>query len=84
MQEEKNSMEKQMTDLQTLNLHLKSKLKRKHNKDTQEIHPNSIDRLRINRKLANRTDQERERKENKKRNEQTAKKEINKNNVLYM
>ena len=59
-----------MTDLKTLNLHLETNLHRQQNKETQQI-----EQLAISRQPTNRTDQERERKENKKVQEM---KEINK------
>ena len=57
MQEENDSLDKQVTDLNTLNLNLETNLQRQHNKGTQQT-----EQLAICRKLANRTDQERERK----------------------
>ena len=76
-QEEKNTLEKQVIDLKTLNVHLEVKLHIQQNKETQELGPNSIDMTR-SRQPTHRTDQERERKENKKTQE---KKEINKKNM---
>ena len=65
-----------MTDLKTLNLHLETSLHRQQNKEIQQR-----EQLAISRQPANRTDQERERKENKK-NTGT---EMNKQkNMLFM
>ena len=70
LQEEKDTLEKQVTDLKTLNLHLQTNLHRLQNKEIQQT-----EQLAISRQPANRTDQERERKENKKTQEL---KEVNK------
>ena len=59
-----------MTDLKTLHLHLETNLHRQQNKEIQQT-----EQLAISRQPANRTDQERERKENKKTQEL---KEVNK------
>ena len=70
LQEEKDTLEKQVIDLKTLNLHLETNLLRQQNK---EIH--QTEQLAISRQPENRTDQERERKENKETQEL---KEVNK------
>ena len=69
LQEEKDTLEKQMTDLKTLNLNLETNLHRQQNKETQQT-----EQLAISRQPTGRTDQERERKENK----EQKMKEINK------
>ena len=74
LQEEKDTLEKQVIDLKTLNLHLETNLLRQQNK---EIH--QTEQLAISRQPENRTDQERERKENKKIWEM---KEVNKNYAM--
>ena len=70
LQEEKDTLEKQMTDLKTLNLNLETNLHRQQNKETQQT-----EQLAISRQPTGRTDQERERKENKKEQKM---KEVNK------
>ena len=70
LQEEKDTLEKQVIDLKTLNLHLETNLLRQQNK---EIH--QTEQLAISRQPENRTDMERERKENKETQEL---KEVNK------
>ena len=60
----KDILEKQMTDLKFLNLHLETNLHRQQNKDIQQT-----EQLEISRKPTDRTDQERKRKENKKHRE---------------
>ena len=61
MQEEKDNLEKQVIFLKTLNLHLETNLHRQQNKEIQQI-----EQLAKNIQPESRTDQERERKENKK------------------
>ena len=63
-----------MTDLKTLNLHLETNLHRQQNKEIQQTY-----QLVISGQPENRTDQERERKENKKIWEM---KEVNKNYAM--
>ena len=70
LQEEKDTLEKQMTDLKSLNLNLETNLHRQQNKETQQT-----EQMAISSQPTGRTDQERERKENKKEQEM---KEINK------
>ena len=70
MQEEKDTLEKQTADLKTLNLHLETNLHMQQNKNTQQT-----EQLVISTQPTNRTDQQREMKENKKTQEM---KEINK------
>ena len=62
--DEKNTLEKQVTDLKTLNLYLETNLHRQKNKEIQQT-----EQLAISRQPTYRTDQERERKENKKNTE---------------
>ena len=76
MQEEKDTLEKQMTDLKTLNLNLETNLQRKQNKETHQT-----EQLVISRQSTGRTDQKRERKENKKTQEM---KEINKKYAMHV
>ena len=52
LQEEKDTLEKQVTDLKTLNLHLETNLHRQQNKETQQP-----EKLAISRQLTNKTDQ---------------------------
>ena len=61
MLQEEDTLGKQVTNLKTLNLHLETNLHRQQNKEIQQT-----EQLAISRQPANRTDQERERKENKK------------------
>ena len=61
LQEEKDTMEKQISDLKTLNLNLETNLHRQQNKETQQTEQGAISR-----QPTGRTDQERERKENTK------------------
>ena len=61
MQEEKDTMEKQISDLKTLNLNLETNLQRQQNKETQQTEQGAISR-----QSTDRTDQERDRKENTK------------------
>ena len=58
LQEEKDILEKQMSDLKTLNLNLETNLHRQQDKETQQT-----DRRAINRQPTDRTEQEKERKE---------------------
>ena len=44
LQEEKQALEKQMTDLKTINLHLETKLHRQQNQDTQQTEQQAINR----------------------------------------
>ena len=52
LQEEKDTLEKQVTDLKTLNLHLETNLHRQQNKETRQT-----EKLAISRQLTNKTDQ---------------------------
>ena len=61
MQEEKDTPQKQMSDLKTLNLNLETNLHRQQNKETHQTEQRAISR-----QPTDRTDQERERKENTK------------------
>ena len=58
LQEEKDTLEKQMSDLKTLNLNLETNLHRQQDKETQQT-----DRRAISRQPTDRTEQEKERKE---------------------
>ena len=59
LQEDKNALDKQVTDLKTLNVHLEINWHRQQNKETQQT-----EQLAVSRQPTNRTDQETERKEN--------------------
>ena len=61
MQEEKDTPQKQMSDLKTLNLNLETNLHRQQNKETQQTEQRATSR-----QPTDSTDQERERKENTK------------------
>ena len=61
MQEEKDTPQKQMSDLKTLNLNLETNLHRQQNKETHQTEQRAISR-----QPTDRTYQERERKENTK------------------
>ena len=61
MQKEKDTLEKQVADLKSLNLQLDTNLHRQQNK-----HAHQIEQLATSRQLTDRTSKERERKENKK------------------
>ena len=76
LQEEKRTLEKQILDLKTLNLKLETNLHRQQNKETQQTKQRAISR-----QPTDRTDQERERKENRKTEEM---KEINKKYAMHV
>ena len=61
LQEEKDTLEKQISDLKTLNLNLETNLHRQQNKEIQQTEQRAISR-----QPTDSTDQERERKENTK------------------
>ena len=61
MQEEKDTLKKQISDLKTLNLNLETNLHRQQNKEIQQTEQRTISRH-----STDSTDQERERKENTK------------------
>ena len=74
LQEEKDTLEKQMSVLKTLNLNLEINLHRQQNKETQPTEQRAISR-----QLTYRTEQERERKEITKNTGN----ERNKQNICY-
>ena len=76
MQKEKDTLEKQISDLKTLNLNLETNLHRQQNKEIEQTEQRAISR-----QLTESTDPERERKENTKTQ---GMKEINKKNMLCM
>ena len=76
LQEEKDNLEKQISDLKNLNLNLETNLHRQQNKEIQQTEQRAISR-----QPTDCTDQERERKENTKTQ---GMKEINKKNMLCM